>query len=387
MPLPINILFPFTGHGVGGSHVSGLLLAANLKPPFKARIILHQPGRLGDYLKSKGMAFSVHPELPFLSNDCRLLAFPWALSDAAWRLARFLRRERIGLVHSNDWPMHRTWMLPTVLTGGKLIWHQRGAWKPSRQVELFCALAARVVCVSRFVQRPIPRWLARKSVMVHNPFITGPPPDKARAARGLRRELGIPPTAAVVGCFANVISRKRPAVFRRVFDELLRRGWGGRVAFVWFGNDRDGLFDSLAGNLPPGAPAWSFLRVPFKLEIEKYMAGCDLALAPAVDEAFGRNLVECMLVRTPVIAAADGGHLEIIAHQRTGLLVEPDNHGAFAGAVEELLGDEKRRLAIGEQAREQAREHYGVERHVQAVQGIYRELLPRLFQGASPGGA
>jgi len=42
----------------------------------------------------------------------------------------------------------------------------------------------------------------------------------------------------------------------------------------------------------------------------------------------------------------------------TGLLVEPNDVGALAGAINELLGDPDRRVAMGEAARERVRAEF-----------------------------
>ena len=53
---------------------------------------------------------------------------------------------------------------------------------------------------------------------------------------------------------------------------------------------------------------------------------CDLILSPAVDEALGRNIVESMLSKIPVIASNSGGNSEIIKNGSTGWLFEKDNY-------------------------------------------------------------
>ena len=55
-----------------------------------------------------------------------------------------------------------------------------------------------------------------------------------------------------------------------------------------------------------------------RFPIEPWIMGCDMLVAPAVNETFGRTLVEAMLCGTPVVAADDGGHKEIIRHGETG---------------------------------------------------------------------
>ena len=110
--------------------------------------------------------------------------------------------------------------------------------------------------------------------------------------------------------------------------------------------------------------------------IEPWMAGLDVLVAPAVNEPFGRTLVEAMLCGTPVVAADDGGHREIIRHGETGLLVRPDDPAAFADAVASLLANPRLARAIVGEGKIEALAKYSVEAHVERIQAIYDSLLP-----------
>ena len=103
--------------------------------------------------------------------------------------------------------------------------------------------------------------------------------------------------------------------------------------------------------------------------------GCDVLIAPAVREAYGRTLVEAMLCGTPVVAADDGGHKEIIRHGETGLLVRADDAEAFADAVMRLHENPKMAESITSAAKVWALATHSVESHVERIQSIYDSLL------------
>ena len=97
-------------------------------------------------------------------------------------------------------------------------------------------------------------------------------------------------------------------------------------------------------------------------------------MVPAVGDAFGRTLVEAMLCGTPVVAADDGGHREVIRHGETGLLVRADDAAAFAEGVAELFENPQMAKAIASTAKTTALTTYSVESHVERVQSIYDSL-------------
>src|SRR3546814_16010072 len=73
-----------------------------------------------------------------------------------------------------------------------------------------------------------------------------------------------------------------------------------------------------------------------------WMAACDALLVTAVDEPFGRTLIEAMLLETPVIAANSGGNPEAIEDGENGLIVPPDDPESFADAALALIDDPAR---------------------------------------------
>jgi phosphatidylinositol alpha-1,6-mannosyltransferase len=64
-------------------------------------------------------------------------------------------------------------------------------------------------------------------------------------------------------------------------------------------------------------------------------------------EGFGIVYMEASAHGVPVVAGAVGGALDAVEDGATGLLVDPDDEGAVAGALLELLQDPGRRAAFG----------------------------------------
>jgi len=65
----------------------------------------------------------------------------------------------------------------------------------------------------------------------------------------------------------------------------------------------------------------------------------DIYINPTLDEGFGIAVVEAMLAKVPVIAAAAGAHNEIIEDNINGLLYEPNNLTSLVDKIENLYGD------------------------------------------------
>jgi glycogen synthase len=100
-------------------------------------------------------------------------------------------------------------------------------------------------------------------------------------------------------------------------------------------------------------------------------------LVPAVDEPFGRTLIEAMLLGTAVVAAASGGNLEALRDGATGCLVPPDDAAAFAGQILGLVREPELCGAIVAAARRDALSRFGLRQHAEAIMGVYDAMLGR----------
>lgn len=122
----------------------------------------------------------------------------------------------------------------------------------------------------------------------------------------------------------------------------------------------------------------------FRTDVPVLMRLCDVILQTSVSpEPFGRVVVEGMLAERPVVAMKAGGPLEIITNGIDGVLVDPDDAGALANAVRDLLSDEQRRRVIAEAGRKTALSRFSVE-HLLARTSEEIESVIRLGRRRMP---
>jgi len=93
-------------------------------------------------------------------------------------------------------------------------------------------------------------------------------------------------------------------------------------------------------------------------------------------EAFGTVLIEAMAGGKPLITTELGtGTSWVNQHGGTGLVVPPSDPSALAEAVRTLLEHPQLRQEMGERGRRRAAEAFTIERMVEGVEGVYREVL------------
>ena len=370
-----RVCFPFVGDSVGGSHISAALLLRHLRPPFEPLVIVHQEGPLSAYLDAEGIDYRLLPLRRLLGGSSRPSGHLRDLAATFGPIRRCIRDNGIAVVHPQDGRMNLSWALPARQTGCRFVWHQRSKYAPSQLMSLFLRAPQRIVCVSRFVANSLPRHSARRHTVIDDPHDTGQtPPDRTAAKRFLSRALGTGPETPVVGCFGNLTAQKRPEMFLRAAAGLTGRH-GHDAAFALFGADRDGLEPGLRELADRLGLTGRVHFMGFRTPAEDYMAGCDLILAPGVNDAFPRVLIEAMLCGTPLVATASGGHLDILNDGETGLLVAPDDADGLAAAAAALIGDPARRQRLADRAGAAARRRYSVDKHVSAIEAVYADVL------------
>jgi glycosyltransferase involved in cell wall biosynthesis len=101
----------------------------------------------------------------------------------------------------------------------------------------------------------------------------------------------------------------------------------------------------------------------------------DVVLVPSLTpEPFGNVLLEAMEVGLPIIATAQGGPLDVVIDDVTGLLVAP-RPDALAGAMRRLADDPELRARLGANGWRRARSTFTLERTLDGVLSVYDDLL------------
>jgi phosphatidylinositol alpha-1,6-mannosyltransferase len=115
-------------------------------------------------------------------------------------------------------------------------------------------------------------------------------------------------------------------------------------------------------------------------ELIRLYRQADLFVLPVLDvpgdvEGFGIVFLEASLGSTPSVSTRVGGVPEAIEEGKSGVLVEPGDHAAMAGAIQRLLEDPELRKTLGSYAEQRARQQFGWP----AVAARYSEELRRVI--------
>jgi glycogen(starch) synthase len=102
-----------------------------------------------------------------------------------------------------------------------------------------------------------------------------------------------------------------------------------------------------------------------------------IVLMPSRFESLPLTALQAAQMNRPVIATCVGGLPEVITHNQTGLLVEPENSQALTSAVSDLLGNPAHAVHLGQAAGIRASTYFSWERHIDSYAVLYRKLVTR----------
>lgn len=384
-----RVLFLDHAGVLGGAELCLLDIARCYDGP--RTVLLLSDGPFREALERAGVGVEVLPAAGAVSGVKReggaarsLRALPGVLG-LALRTARLARR--YDAIYANSQKALVIGALAGALARRPVVWHLHDVITAehfsnsnrSLAVLLGNRLVTRVVANSEASARAFVEsgGRAAKVRIVYNGIDPAPfehaGPEESRA---LRRELGLPDDAPVVGAFSRLAPWKGQHVFLEALA-LLPKVHALIVGEALFGEE------DYARDLRERASYLGVARrthfLGFREDVPRLMRLSDVVVhASVAPEPFGRMIVEGMLARRPVVASRAGGALEIVEDGTSGLLVRPGDHDALASALGGLLSEPSRARVLAERGHASAVRRFsleamaaGVERQInEAVRGV-----------------
>jgi glycosyltransferase involved in cell wall biosynthesis len=360
------------------------------EPPLRVLLTLHQGGgagsvhsvlRLGLGLADRGVLVRLvcppGSEVEAAARTGGLDTHPVSLArhhrlNNAGRLAGLLATAPVDLVDSHGSRDREalTWLGLTGRLPTPAIFTRRSYPRTSRLENwLASRVATRVVAMSEPVRevlrtRGVPD---RKIVVIHDGVLLDRLDrivDEVEVDEW-RRRIGWEPSRRV----AAIVSRPKD---QRVVIEALSQV-ATPIRLVLAGLDGD----ALTGTLPPIPERHAVVRLPFRPDIRPLYELVELALHPSRWDALPQAVLEAMALGKPIVASRATGNAVIIRDGMEGLLVEPMDPRAWAGAIDRLLLDPALAARLASAARIRARGDFPLTRTIDATLALYREVTGR----------
>lgn len=296
-----------------------------------------------------------------------------------WRLVRVLARERYDVVQcfafsGELWGAVARRLLargqrPALISSvrGVYVWYSRWQWRIKRWVS---GQSERVIANSRMggefasEQMGLPTEAIR--VTYNGVHIDPPTPGRGDA---LRAELGVPDGGMLVLFVGRLVAIKDVPTLLKAVAALRATHPGLRLALAGDGPLRAAIEQEVA-TLALG----DIVRVLGQRDdVNELIGAADALVLPSLREGLSNVVLEGMMGGKAVVASRAGGNIELIEHDRSGLLFDVGDVDALAGELGRLTRDGALRARLGEGARRRAIAEFSIPSMVQAYERHYAE--------------
>jgi glycosyltransferase involved in cell wall biosynthesis len=179
---------------------------------------------------------------------------------------------------------------------------------------------------------------------------------------GVRRRLGFSGNDIVFGFVGSFMAFHGATVLAEAFVELARTRSNARLLLVGDGDELPRVATILRGLIHERRVVTTGRVMPG--EIPPHLAACDVLVAPHVPlpndmPFFGSptKLFEYMAAGKAIVASRLGQIADVLAHERTALLVDPGNFVQLTAALGRLVDDAGLRERLGRSAQNKAQQH------------------------------
>jgi glycosyltransferase involved in cell wall biosynthesis len=346
---------------------------------FDIRLACFRPaGGLEDEMRRLGVPIA---EFPISSLRDPRAAKP------IYDVARYLRRNRVDLVHTSGFYTNvlavlGAWLAgtPVIISSVRDMGHM---WTPAqRRVQRIVGVLADAVVTNAdavAARLRVEGWDMRRVEVIHN----GIEYRRETPAPDLRRELGLDRETPLVGMVSRLTRLKGVEDFLDAAAQVAARHPRAHFAIVGGAVPDDSHLgeraytSELAQRARRLGVADRLHFTGWRTDASALLRQFTISVLPSWSEGLSNVLIESLAAGIPTVTTDVGGSSEVVEHAVSGLLVPKADPGRLAAAIEQLLDHPDQAAAFGRAGRLRYEQNFTVDRMVQQMVRLYRRLLGR----------
>ena len=369
---PLRIVFPFVGDTVGGSHISDFAIIKRLPiNRYIPAVVRHSEHDIFTELMNE--VECEHHILPlFVPRGLKdILRNPYRYISAVFSAKRFLENNKIDFVQCSDGPIRYIWFYAAKLAGVKYIHYQHTFVNNNIEKKFAYRFFDSIICNSEYTASSLPHKFRTNKDAIAYPIIETKykPQDKAELRQSVIIQHNLDPEKKLIGFISNMQPQKRPDIFIECVKLLKSKGVNAQ--YIMVGAFYQGIEKQLKEMVKHYGLENDIVFTGFCADSQRYLRAFDILIAPAINEAFGRVVVEAMMLETPVVASASGGHLEIVKHNLTGFQAGASSPKQFVEHAIKIINNSEKVQAITSNALADVNERFSPEAQMQKIIHLY----------------
>ena len=193
------------------------------------------------------------------------------------------------------------------------------------------------------------------------------------AGNRLHRELRLAPGTRILLYAGALHESKRPLLLAHIAAQLTRLRTSRDFHFVVAGAGAEE--SRLRAMLERKGLTGLFSLLGYREDMPELLASSSLLLVPSQTEGVPLIVLESLAMETPVVSSRVGAVEEALPPE-CGVLVDfgSEEEARFARAIDDLLGDEQRRRAMGQAGRRLVARDYTLDRARRQYSALLNEL-------------
>jgi len=200
-----------------------------------------------------------------------------------------------------------------------------------------------------------------------------PATDSTRTRQSICDEFDFPVDSKIIGCVGRLAPQKRVSDLIWAMELLQSLQPGSRMLVIGEGPQRKELEDFARNVRLTDVVRFAGHRS----DVANILPHMDVFCLASDFEGQSNSLMEAMANGRPVVVSDIAPNLELVQHEKTGLVVPVGDRPAFTRACVRLIQDKPLAESLGTAAREHIVREHSFEKAVAAHAAMYRSLVPR----------
>lgn len=321
-------------------------------------------GMIGEELQNNGIGFHVFNRQP--GFDRQLIR----------EIKSVLVSESIDIVHCHQYTPYTYGVLAAMFTDVKVVFTEHGrfypdsySWKRRLLNPMLQRRTDSIVAISAATADALAEyeWFSRGAIdVIYNGTDVQPSRDS-----DAREALGIAPGTLVFGTIARFDPIKNLTMMIEGFRAVHEQMPDTMLLMVGDGDERE----ELEATVEKAGLQDNVVFTGYQSDTARYMSVIDVYLLTSYSEGTSMTLLEAMATCKPPIVTAVGGNVEIVEHQKNGLVIESGDTNALAKHMAELVTDEQQRSRLGAAARQEYEARFSVSSMTEHYQSVYQRCI------------
>jgi len=285
---------------------------------------------------------------------------------AVWKLISIMKKQKINIVHTDSSTETFYAGIAARIMHIPLIWHIRVSdreWLIDRVLSL---LATRLILVAKAIESRFDRLKdTQKTVVIYN-GIDLEEFDHFPATPSIREEYNITKDTVVLGFIGRIEKRKGQEYLVSAMKHI------GNAKLILVGRGDEGYTRKMQNLCEEFSISDRVIFAGYRDDIPSVLKDIDILIFPTISgEGFSRVILEAMAAGKPVVATDDAGNPEAVVDGITGYIVPTRNSAALATRIDELVGNKKKRDAMGNAGRRRVETLFLIKSNVRKIEDIY----------------